>query len=60
LGVQNLDKLVIIMKNWPSNARTNCPSLATMKMVDFLKVKDKMLDNFEEELKDFGYFDSLE
>jgi hypothetical protein len=50
------------MKNWLSNARTNSPSLGTicMKMVEFLKVKDKMLDNFEEELEDFGYFDSLE
>jgi hypothetical protein len=29
-------------------------------MVEFLKTKDKMLDNFEEELEDVGYFDSLE
>jgi len=24
LGVENLDKLVIIMKNWSSDARANC------------------------------------
>jgi hypothetical protein len=30
------------------------------EMVEFLKTKDKMLDNFEEELEDVGYFDSLE
>jgi hypothetical protein len=29
-------------------------------MVEFLKAKDKMLDNFEKELEDVGYFDSLE
>jgi hypothetical protein len=29
-------------------------------MVEFLKAKNKMLDNFEEEFEDFGYFDSLE
>jgi hypothetical protein len=49
----------MILKNWPSDARTNYPSFATMRMVEFLKAKDKMLDNFEEELKDVGYFDSL-
>jgi hypothetical protein len=29
-------------------------------MVELLKAKDKMLDNFEKELEDVGYFDSLE
>jgi hypothetical protein len=29
-------------------------------IVGILKVEDKMLDNFEEELEDVGYFDSLE
>ncbi len=29
-------------------------------MAKFLKVKNKMLDNFEEKLEDVGYFDSLE
>jgi hypothetical protein len=60
LGVQNLDKLVMILKNWPSDVRTNYPSPTTMRMVEFLKVKNKMLDNFKEELDDVGYFDSLE
>jgi hypothetical protein len=59
LGVQNIDKLVVILKNWPSGVRTNCPSFATMRMVEFLKTKNKMLDNFEEELEDVGYFDSF-
>lgn len=58
LNVQNLDKLVMILKNWPNDARTNCSSLVVMGMVEFLKVEDKMLDDFEKELEDFGYFDS--
>jgi hypothetical protein len=29
-------------------------------MVELLKAKDKMLDNFEKKLEDVGYFDSLE
>jgi nitrate reductase NapAB chaperone NapD len=34
LGVENLDKLVIIMKNWSSDARVDCMH------------KGKSLDNF--------------
>jgi hypothetical protein len=48
----------MIMKNWPSDARTSCSSLVVVRMAKFLKVEDKMLDGFEKELEDFGYFDS--
>jgi hypothetical protein len=41
----NLDKLIMILKNWPSDATTSYTSKN-------LKVEDKMLDNFEKELKD--------
>ncbi len=34
------------------DATTNYVSLTTMRMANFLKVEDKMLDNFEEELED--------
>jgi hypothetical protein len=50
----------MILNNWPIDARTDYFFLATMGMTIFLKVQYKMLDNFEEELKDVGYFDSLE
>jgi hypothetical protein len=50
----------MLLKNWASDARTNYLSPATMRMAKFLKVKNKMLDNFEEKLEDVGYFDSLE
>jgi hypothetical protein len=33
LGVENLDKLVIIMKNWSSNARVDC--MCERKSLDF-------------------------
>jgi hypothetical protein len=48
----NLDKLIMILKNWPSDATTIYASLTTMKMAIFLKVENRMLDNFEEELDD--------
>jgi len=58
LNVQNLDELVMILKNWPSDARTSCSFVVVMGMAKFLKVEDKMLDDFEKELEDFGYFDN--
>jgi hypothetical protein len=39
-------------ENWPSDVKTDYSSLTAMGMVEFLKVKDKMLDNFEKELED--------
>ncbi len=47
-------------ENWPSDARIDCSFLIAMGMADFLKVKNKMLDIFEEELEDARSFDSLE
>jgi len=49
----------MILNNPQNDARTGYFFLATMEMTNFLKAEDKMLDNFEEELQDVGYFDSL-
>jgi hypothetical protein len=49
----------MILKIWPSDARTNCFSLVAMGMGKILKVEKKMLDDFEEELQECRYFDSL-
>jgi len=50
----------MILNNWAIDARIVYFFLVTMGMANFLKVEDKMLDNFEEELEDSGYFDNLE
>jgi hypothetical protein len=49
----------MILKNWSSDARTDCFSLVTMRMAKFLKVENKMLDDFEKELEESRYFDRL-
>jgi hypothetical protein len=33
-----------------------CCSLATSGMVEFFTIEEELLDDFEKELKDFGYF----
>jgi hypothetical protein len=50
----------MILNNWAIDARIVYFFLVTMGMAKILKVENKMLDNFEEELEDVGYFDSLE
>ncbi len=50
----------MILNNWPNDARTNYFFLATIGMTNFLKAENNLLDNFEEELEDARYFDSLE
>ncbi len=52
LNVQNIDKLIMILNNWPNDAWTGYCFLVTMGMTIFLKTEDKLLDNFEEELED--------
>ncbi len=54
--VQNLDNLVIILKNWPNDARIRC-ILASKGMENFFAAKDDLFDDFEDELKEGGYFE---
>ncbi len=50
--MENLDKLVMILKNWPSDARTSYCSLAIRGMT----IEEELLDDFENELEDARYF----
>jgi hypothetical protein len=47
---------VIILKNWPNDARIRC-ILASKGMENFFAAKDDLFDDFEDELKEGGYFE---
>jgi hypothetical protein len=53
--MENLDKLVMILKNWPSDARTSYCSLAIRGMRG-MTIEEELLDDFENELEDARYF----
>jgi hypothetical protein len=50
--MENLDKLVMILKNCPSDMRTSYCSLA----IGGMTIEEEPLDDFENELKDARYF----
>jgi hypothetical protein len=45
----------MIYKNWPSDVRIGC-SFLTFSLKDFYYAKEKLLDDHEEELWEFDYF----
>ncbi len=58
LGFDNLDALVMICKNWPNDACTDCPFTFIEKNVaNYLYLDDALLDDHEKELQKQGYFE---
>lgn len=53
--LSNLDILMMIYKNWPDDAQTNC-ELASGDVDDFFSKESDLLDDFEEDLEEAGYF----
>ncbi len=49
LGLDNLDALVMIYKNWLNDAQTNY-NLTKEGVIKFFCVEDKLLDEYEKEL----------
>jgi hypothetical protein len=47
---EELDKLIMILKNWPSNAKCGCP-LANKGVEDFFVVEYAMLKNMKMSFK---------
>jgi len=50
-----VDALVIIYKKWPNDARTNC-KLTEKGITKYFCAKNKLLDEYENELQEQGYF----
>jgi hypothetical protein len=55
LGTTNLDALVMIQKNWPSDARTNC--MSQVDVTQFFNDEAELLELHEEELIAAGEFE---
>ncbi len=55
LGIDNLDKLVMIMKNWSINARSNCPQKG-QSIDEFLIKKTYIIHENDTLLNAIGYF----
>ncbi len=51
LGVENLDKLIIIYKNWPSNAQLHCKLVDGDKLVKLFVTENKLLEGNEDLLE---------
>jgi len=57
LGIENLDKLVIIMKNWPNDLRLGCVSSLGVKWLEvYLDVYNSLFEENEKLITNFGLF----
>ncbi len=61
LGVNNLDKLVMVMKKWSSDTKVDCPQEGD-SIHDFFKEEMSFIENNDTTLDVIGYFnvDELE
>ncbi len=61
LSVNNLNKLVMVMKNWSSDAKVDCPREGD-SIDDFFKEEMSIIENNDTTLDVIGYFnvDELE
>lgn len=55
LGVENLDKLIIIYKNLPSDERCDYKLVDGDKLIDFFVVEDTLLEENEDLLEKVSY-----
>jgi hypothetical protein len=57
-NIENLDWLILIMKNWPNNPISTCmANLRVKSMEECLDVEDFLLEENEELIVDFGFFE---
>jgi hypothetical protein len=56
LGIENLDKLVLIMKNWLDDPRFACTS-GPKSFEKFLNYEDDMVSKNEDLIVDFNLFE---
>lgn len=57
LGLSNVNGLIMIYKNWPTDARSECEEAST-NVVEFLNKEHEILDDHEDELEEAGYFEN--
>ena len=57
LGIQNLDALVMKLKNWPIDVRDECNSFAKSNLSEFFVDEVELVDAHEDELYVASCFD---
>jgi hypothetical protein len=57
LGLENLNNLIMIYKNWPSDSRTDY--ILYEHLAHYYFVEAKILENNEDELAQEGFFEEL-
>jgi hypothetical protein len=57
LGLENLNNLIMIYKNWPSDARTDC--ILYEHLAHYYSVEAEILEDNEDELAQEGFFEEL-
>jgi hypothetical protein len=57
LGVENLDNLVMIYKNWLVGVRVNYKLVVGDRLGEFFVAKETLLEENEELLEKAGYFE---
>jgi hypothetical protein len=58
LQVQNLDKIITIINNWPNDPHQNCTPYANLK--DYLKVEVILVEKNYELIKEVEFFEELQ
>jgi hypothetical protein len=58
LQVDNLDSIIIVVKNWPNDPRLNCSQHKDLK--NFLKVESSFAENNYDLIEESNYFEQLE
>jgi hypothetical protein len=56
IRVENLDKLVMIYKNWPIDVQVDCKLVVEDRQGEFFVAKNKLLEENEELLEKASYF----
>jgi hypothetical protein len=56
--VDNLDSIIIVVKNWPNNPHLNCSQHKDLK--NFLKVESSLVEDNYDLIEESNYFEQLE
>jgi hypothetical protein len=57
LGIENLDKLIIIMKNWPNDLKLGCVTSSMVECLEeYLDVYNYLFEKNEKLITNFGLF----
>jgi hypothetical protein len=60
LGVENFDKIIMIYKNWLSDAQLDCKLVDGDKLNNFFVVEDTLLEGNEDLFENASYLEDIE